>query len=288
MTTTIQLNTDGLVGTLVYPDDKAPHPAVLCVGGSSGGVSLEMAEPLAQAGFAALALGYFGAPGLPRDFAELPVDYFMKAVDWLLDQPSVKGSTVGVTGTSRGSEAALQLAALSPKIGAVVAYVPSGIRWNGINGRAPWTYLGKDMPYVQRLTEFGEQTGGAVAKVDMYNKVLDDPRSCANATIEIEKATCPILLVSGKNDQLWPSERMANLVIEHLKDHHYAYPYRHITYPNAGHRIKVPGLADGRYEPTSEDTVTHEILSLGGTLEGNRAASEQSFVEMVKFFREEL
>jgi hypothetical protein len=57
---------------------------------------------------------------------------------------------------------------------------------------------------------------------------------------------------------------------------------------NAGHRIKVPGLDNSRYEPVSEDTVTREILSLGGTLVGNRAASEQSFAETVQFFKSNL
>jgi dienelactone hydrolase len=138
------------------------------------------------------------------------------------------------------------------------------------------------------LTEYGQQAGKVVSKVDMYNNVLDKSASCRDAVIEVEKASCPILLISGRDDQLWPSERMADLIMDRLRERNYPYEYRHITYPSAGHRIKVPGLDDSRYAPVSEDTVTHEVLNLGGTLEGNKAASERSFSETVQFFRENL
>src|SRR6266576_6256906 len=129
----------GLVGELVLPEGEGPFATVLCVGGSSGGVGNNMANKLAEDGFAAFSLGYFGAPSLPATFANLSLDYFVKGVDWLVSQPFVLGNKVGITGTSRGSEAALQTATLSNKVGAVVAYVPSGIRWDGVDGEAPWT-----------------------------------------------------------------------------------------------------------------------------------------------------
>ncbi|HSX28443.1 MAG TPA: acyl-CoA thioester hydrolase/BAAT C-terminal domain-containing protein [Candidatus Saccharimonadales bacterium] len=278
-----EINTHGLIGELFVPQGEGPFPAVMCIGGSSGGAKTAAAPLLAEAGFVAFSLGYFGAPGLPEEFAELPLETFEHGVDWLLQQPMVQGPKVGVTGTSRGSEAALQVAALTSKVGAVAAYVPSGIRWMGVEGRPSWTYHGKPLPYVQWQNDFEED--GAVAKADRFNHVLDDPSAYAAAEIELEKAACPILLISGKDDQLWPSERMANLIMERLKKHNYPYHYEHIAYPNAGHRIKVPGLGRESYEPVSEDTVTHEMLSLGGTYEGNKAASEQSWDKMIGFFQ---
>ena len=128
-----------------------------------------------------------------------------------------RGPKVGVTGTSRGSEAALQVATLTPKVGGVVVYVPSGIRWMGIEGRPPWTYQNKPLPYVQWANDFDET--GAIAKVDRFNQILDNSTLWANAEIAVEEASCPILLISGKDDQLWPSERMANLIVTRLKKH---------------------------------------------------------------------
>ena len=279
-----EVNANGLVGELFSPSGDGPFPGIVCIGGSSGGVKTAAAPLLAEAGFAALSLGYFGAPGLPKEFADLPLEYFLHGVDWLLKQPMVTGSKVGITGTSRGSEAALQIAALTPKVGGVVAYVPSGVRWMGVEGRPSWTYHGKPLPYVQWVNNF--DGAGAIAKVDRFNRVLDDPETYARAEIAVERASCPILLISGEDDKLWPSERMASLIITRLKKHNYPYRYHHISYPSAGHRIKVPGLGRESYEPISEDTVTHEILELGGTCEGNKMASEQSWAETVNFFRD--
>ena len=274
---------NGLVGELLTPEGVGPFPGVLCIGGSSGGVKTAVAPMLAKAGFAALSIGYFNTPGRPAEFVNLPLEYFVSAVDWLLEQSIVSGDKVGVTGTSRGSEAALQTATLTSKVGAVVTYVPSGIRWMGVDGKPSWTLHNRSLPYVSWQNDFGDEVG-ALAKVDRFNRVLDNPAIYAAAEIEVEQANCPMLLISGKDDQLWPSERMANLIIDRLTRHSYGFPYRHIAYPNAGHRIKVPGLADESYKPISEDTVTHELLQLGGTFEGNKSASEQSWEEVAQFF----
>jgi dienelactone hydrolase len=268
------LNSNGLVGEFFYPTRGSSFPAVLCIGGSSGGTKTAIAPLLAEAGFATLSLGYFGAPGLPKEFAELPLEYFIEGVEWLQRQPMVHGEKVGITGTSRGSEAALQTAARTSRIGAIVTYVPSGIRWMGAGGKPPWTRQGRPLPYVQWPNDFDENK--ALAKVGRFNQILDNPTLWTKAEIPVEQSSCPILLHSGKDDQLWPSERMANMIIERLKKHNYSYPYRHIAYSDAGHRIKVPSLDSSSYEPVSKDTVTHELLQLGGTYEGNCLASQPS------------
>lgn len=275
---------NGLVGELYVPEGRGPFPAVLCIGGSSGGIKNAEAPLLAKAGFVAFSLGYFGAPDLPPVFADLPLEHFAQGVGWLLAQSVVQGPTIGITGRSRGSEAALQLATLTPQVGAVVAYVPSGIRWMGVDDRPSWTYGGDPLPYAKWPNKF-DDTGAAISKTDRFNQVFADTAAIADAEIAVEQAHCPMLLISGTDDQLWPAERMANMIIERLKRNDYPYPYRHITYANAGHRIKVPGLDRSSYEPVSEDTVTHELLQLGGTYQGNKTASEQSWPEVLEFFR---
>ena len=273
----------GLVGELVYPSNGDKFPAVLCIGGSSGVVGKNVANKLAEAGFVAFSVGYFGAPGLPDDFTDLSLEYFLRALEWFMKQPMLAGSKVGVTGSSRGSEAALELASRSPLVGAVVVYVPSGIRWMGIDSRPSWTWKKMPLPYLKWDNEFNDQSG-SIAKVGSFNRALDDRSNRTGAEIEVEMAKCPILLISGKDDHLWPSERMASLVVERLKTHEYRFEVKHIAYENAGHRIKVPGLPDSSYVPISEDTVTHEMLDLGGTFDGNKSASEKAWPETVGFF----
>jgi Acyl-CoA thioester hydrolase/BAAT N-terminal region len=63
---------DGFASTLLTPSQARPGaPAVVVISGSEGGEATFTAQALALAGYPALALGYFGEPGLPHD-AQLP------------------------------------------------------------------------------------------------------------------------------------------------------------------------------------------------------------------------
>jgi hypothetical protein len=64
---------DGLVGTLFLPAGEGPHPAIMILNGSGGGINEPRAALWASRGVAALALGYFGAPGLPKYISNTPL-----------------------------------------------------------------------------------------------------------------------------------------------------------------------------------------------------------------------
>ena len=53
-----------VVGALYLPAGPGPHPAVMTVSGSGGGIARAEAAMLASRGFACLALAYFNYPGL--------------------------------------------------------------------------------------------------------------------------------------------------------------------------------------------------------------------------------
>ncbi len=126
---------NGVVGSLFAPPGPGPHPAMIVLAGSSGGINAPLAALLASHGFAALALGYFRMDGLPSYLTNIPLEYFETAIAWLRDRPNVRGDFLGVTGASRGGELSLLLGATFPEIRAVVAYVPSGVTHNGWRGR---------------------------------------------------------------------------------------------------------------------------------------------------------
>jgi len=107
----IQVRDDGLVGTLYLPGTPPPWPAVIVVGGSSPGIFGLPGLMFASEGIAALALGYFGMPGLPPTFERIPLEYFGIALRWLARRPDVRQNAIGVAGASRGGELALLLAA---------------------------------------------------------------------------------------------------------------------------------------------------------------------------------
>src|SRR5690606_14933979 len=59
-----EIRDDGLVGVLYTPAGPGPHPAVMILNGSGGGINEPRAALYASRGYAALALAYFKAPGL--------------------------------------------------------------------------------------------------------------------------------------------------------------------------------------------------------------------------------
>ena len=62
----VSLDDGALRGTLFLPPGKDPHPGILVLGGSEGGMPLRRAAWLASHGFAALALAYFRYDDLPK------------------------------------------------------------------------------------------------------------------------------------------------------------------------------------------------------------------------------
>jgi hypothetical protein len=70
-----------LKGGWWLPPGQGTHPVVIVLGGSGGGADHDRAALYASHGFAALALAYFRAPGLPRGLVNIPLEYVGSAVD---------------------------------------------------------------------------------------------------------------------------------------------------------------------------------------------------------------
>src|SRR5580658_10142120 len=101
---------DGFAGLLYTSAAVRPGaPAVIVLGGGGGGYEVLPALGLALAGYPALALAYFGEPGLPQCLCSIPLEYFSRAVGWLRAQPAGSGRPVFLYGPSRGPEAILLL-----------------------------------------------------------------------------------------------------------------------------------------------------------------------------------
>ena len=258
-----------LHGTFFIPPDPGPHPAVLVVGGSEGGLPGGKAAWLASHGYAALALAYFHYEDLPQNLANIPLEYFGQAIAWLMQRPEVIPDKIAVMGTSRGGELALQLGSMYPQIHAVVAYVPANVRYasccGGIRGPS-WTWKGQPLAYV--------------APRSLHDDVSHD----LHAAIPVEQTHGSILVVSGSSDDVWESRSMGNAVINRLQMAHFAYPYQHLDYPHAGHRAGLPEII-----PAWIGITTHPVsgtpMSLGGTPEGNAASSLDAIPKVLDFLQ---
>jgi acetyl esterase/lipase len=190
---------------------------------------------------------------LPRGLVNIPLEYFENAIGWMRRQPRLRDRFLAVWGSSRGGELALLLGATFPEINAVIAWVSSGVIFWALGlgepgdtrPRAAWTFRGKPLPYLQennscRDPEPQAEPGDPIAYTPFYRSFLRDSQAVERATIPVEKTRGPILLVSGTDDQMWPSSELADIVLRRLEAHRHPFPFRHMKYPGAGHLILVP------------------------------------------------
>lgn len=237
----VRVSGQSFVANLWLPPSKGPHAGVLLVGGSGGGIAWQdyWGDILARHGFVALALAYFGMEGLPKELDEIPLEYFLGAIEYMQRTPAIDRNRIGVVGVSRGGELALLLASHSPAIDAVVAFVPSAVVFQstvstgaGRKPRSSWTFRGRPFPFVAR-----EPGDTAEPLVNEFRRALAQRDQVANATIPVERIRGPILLLSGKEDTTWPSSDMSEMVVARLRNRKFRFSYEHIAYDHAGHMI---------------------------------------------------
>ena len=277
---------NGLVATFHRPSTSGTHPGILVIGGAGGGLGSPSAvgSLLAERGYAALALAYFGLEHLPARLEEIPLEYFRSAIEWMRSQPSVEASKIAVVGTSKGGEAALLVSATYREIRAVVAYSPSHVVFQGINeawsdasaSKSSWTLDGKPVPFVPfRINnDYIERYGFYLG---LYLGSLQDRQAVERAFIPVERINGPILLASGMNDAIWPSSMMCEQVVERLKQRHFAFSFQHFPYDGAGHLLAGPS----RLAPAS--TLGAGGMAIGGTEAANAAARDDAWAKVCTF-----
>lgn len=211
--------------TGLYGDYFAPpasgrkRVSVILVGGSQGGLTtLLQAALLASHGYPSLALAYFGEPGLPTHLKDIPLEYFAHAARWVRRKASTPFQRVGIYGASRGSEAALLVAAHFPAlVGPVVALAPSDVSvgaFPACNGAA-WTLRGHELPY--------QCKPGPTA----------DPQA---ATIDVAAIRSRLFLACGGYDVVWPACPMERRIARRHRNPGDVV----LTFSRAGHGLDFP------------------------------------------------
>jgi len=290
-----EVRDSGLVGRLFLPGTaRGTLPGVVVLSGSEGGYesSSFQAGLLASHGFAALALAYFRAPGLPDELALIPLEYLKRGIDWLGARPDVDGRRLAVWGGSRGAELALLLGATFPvTVRVVVAYAPSIATGAGLtrDGRpraeSAWTLGGRQFPIMEirpppeALAQFSRPD--PVRLRLLYEPGLSDSAALAHASIPVERIAAAVILISGEDDQMGPSDIAGDMIIRRLEAARHAAPRLHLKYPHAGHLISVPFL------PTALRLRAWRF-AVGGTSEGYAHADADSWPRVLRFLQENL
>ena len=241
--TRTDIRNDGLYAQLYTPKNATGRvPAVILIDGSTpglDGVSV-LAAAYAREGVAALALAYFGETGLPSALTNIRLEYFDTAFATLRARPEIDPAKIGVLGVSRGSEAAFHLAARNPEIRAVVAVGPSAVVWQGYDPATPeatvpaWTASGQPVPFLMADASLYDPNG---PQAPMFVSALAKLGARTDVLLPIEQIGGPLLLMSGKDDQIWPSAAMAQSIEARLLNSGFAHDVETIVYAGSGHAV---------------------------------------------------
>lgn len=297
-----QIREDGLVGTLLYSKKILKGPAIIVLSGSDGGVPF-YGHTFASHGYVVFALGYFGAEGLPENLENINLEYFQKAMHWLKKQPIVNGD-IALMGVSRGGELVLLLGSIFPgEMKAIISYVPSDIVYGGLpnQSKPAWVYKNSPIPFMPYPSDEEIMNGIKEGKIPNNNGTYKNPYELTpiflyglekykdmveETTISVENISCPLLIISGEDDKMWPSSLYGKLVMERLQKKESKIERKHLLYPNAGHMLNRPFL------PSIDLPLCHpqdkSWYAMGGTAKGNAYANQESWKEVLNFLKKTL
>jgi BAAT / Acyl-CoA thioester hydrolase C terminal len=288
----------GRPGLLALPPGAPPDrgwPAVACFGGSEGGFESQVgpAKLLASHGFVSLAASWVdeGAP-----IVAMPLERFSTAVRFLADHTEVNADRLAGMAVSRGAEGLLSAvcAPLGLRCRGLVLVSPSSVTWQatGSDGEIPdaasWTLAGRAMPWLPvrtgtlmpqlvrnawRAARDAEEHHPTLLRLrPAYESGLRGPTTGAtDARIPAERADCPLLLVTGTEDAVWPSGPMAREVL----GCRLGPADEHLSCPGAGHLVRLGVL------PT--DAQWTGGIALGGTRTGQAAAQRRATKKIMTF-----
>jgi dienelactone hydrolase len=210
-------------------------PVILAIGGSNESVPFLPAAGFATAGYPAFALTYYGGPTLSQDFKDISLNYFIQALEWLKHKVGANRRIV-VFGFSRGSEAALLLAARRPDlVSGVIATSPSSVA-NQCNcagsgqpkDALPTWVAARGEPAIPYYTGFNWPRGN---KHHKYNP----PTANEHGTIPVQDIKGPVFLACGTDDEIWTSCDFSNLIMKALRNSPYVHKLD--TVEGAGHFV---------------------------------------------------
>ncbi|CAJ1054548.1 peroxisomal succinyl-coenzyme A thioesterase-like isoform X2 [Xyrichtys novacula] len=274
----VEINDKRVRGTLFIPPGPGPFPGLLDMWGGGGGLLEYRSALLASHGYVSLALEYF-SPG-ELQTADLQIQYFEVSFNIVKDHPQVISDKVGIIGLSLGAIIAFYIASES-KVAKPHCCVC-------ISGHHIFAF-GETIGSVQR-----EQQKELKARVDENNyRIWRDVRlpvpSDPSEKIDVRKITCPLLLVTGNDDQNTPSVEAAEDIAQMMSSSGRQHLLSTLTYPDTGHLIEPPYSPHFRATNFIKPTTKEKVIVLwGGRTKPHSDAQEDSWRKILAFLEQHL
>ena len=231
---------------ILYPGNGRKDKVMIVMSGSNGGMTLtkQEAEFYHRNGIPSLALALFKTKQTPKELSRVPVEFVEKAIAWLIKQGYKQ---IGIDGTSKGSEMALIAASLFPELSCVIVRVPSHFVSEGLSGsgknKAPsgtscWSYRGRELPYAPYRSRTFNILQMFMREKEMHIITFNRDKEITPETmIPIENIKAPILMLSSKHDEVWPSYESAVYMEKRLTEIGFPYTHKHIAYEHMSHAV---------------------------------------------------
>ena len=231
---------------ILYPGNGRKDKVMIVMSGSNGGMKLtkQEAEFYHRNGIPSLALALFKTKQTPKELSRVPVEFVEKAAAWL---KKLGYKQIGIDGTSKGSEMALIAASLFPELSCVIVRVPSHFVSEGLSGsgknKAPsgtscWSYRGKELPYAPYRTRTFNILQMFMREKEMHIITFNRDKAVTPETlIPIENIKAPVLMLSSKHDEVWPSYESAVYMEKKLTEIGFPYSHKHIAFEHMSHAV---------------------------------------------------
>ena len=241
----------GEVDAKLYVQEGAARPLLVGLGGAEGGNAWAsqrwkaQRDRFEQAGYAFLALGYFGLPNTPQTLDRIALEGIHRAITQAQSNPAVSDQCVVILGGSKGAELALALASHYPDIDAVVALAPADTVFpahTDAMNTSSWALEGEPLPFVPIpwAATWDLIRGDLLAVME---RALSDKDGVAAAAIAVERIQGPVLLISAMGDEMWPATQMADRMIARLEQNGFRFPHRHLAV-EGGHAAVLDQFAE--------------------------------------------
>lgn len=229
----------GKVSVQFFADSTSsqPKPLLVAFGGAEGrnlwGSRRWATErqKFVDDGYALLAVGYFGLPGIPEQLDRIALEGVHAAILEAAQRPGVNGRCIAVMGVSKGGELALLLASRYPDIDAVAAIVPGNAVFaahTSAMSTSSFSHHGTALPFVPVpwSATLPLLTGN---KRKVFDLMLADTAAVARAIIPVERINGPVLFLSATADEQWNSQGMSDAMMARLEAKHFPHATEHVV-----------------------------------------------------------